>query len=465
MSSLPSLSGKDKETAVSGVDRTNTRKLQVHLPSIFSGSHGNEVSLTPESVTDTRSVAAEKRPRTLLPAPRCMDFTEAVRLESSPLKTCVGCGLEFGSSSILLHKQSCMKRSRMSGRRHGMAGRKERDRKTETVGRSRALGAEAVAHRNDLAMNLPPIAANCTPFNYPCQFCGEKFGKHSIHLHERRCSKRPVLNTHRAVTGHISSTSHPKDATVRHSVGGGPLMPKRLEVVLDLPPRPQTRTLDRSILAEKGFSIPTVGASRADVIMKCQTCGNDVPGNKMLVHTKTCSLRSVTVAKGAITFPALESRRKGLGQREIIGPSASRSGEHKIIKKPPTVVCYVCGREYGSKSISIHEPQCLKKFEIENRKLPISERKPLPKKPISSAALVVTVTASECEVRPSIAAGMCNSDLLQDAAEEYFLHCYSEFEKELVPCSKCGRKFAPERHAKHANRCRAKPLNKAKAIS
>uniref|UniRef100_A0A2I2YS77 C2HC/C3H-type domain-containing protein n=1 Tax=Gorilla gorilla gorilla TaxID=9595 RepID=A0A2I2YS77_GORGO len=33
-----------------------------------------------------------------------------------------------------------------------------------------------------------------------------------------------------------------------------------------------------------------------------------------------------------------------------------------MIRRPPAVVCYICGREYGTKSISIHEPQCLKKM-------------------------------------------------------------------------------------------------------
>uniref|UniRef100_A0A8C3NE86 C2HC/C3H-type domain-containing protein n=2 Tax=Geospiza parvula TaxID=87175 RepID=A0A8C3NE86_GEOPR len=52
-----------------------------------------------------------------------------------------------------------------------------------------------------------------------------------------------------------------------------------------------------------------------------------------------------------------------------------------VIRRPPTVICYVCGREYGTKSISIHEPQCLKKWHQENEKLPKSLRRPEPKKP------------------------------------------------------------------------------------
>ena len=47
----------------------------------------------------------------------------------------------------------------------------------------------------------------------------------------------------------------------------------------------------------------------------------------------------------------------------------------------PTVICYICGREFGSKSITIHEPQCLTKFKNENSKLPEDMRRPEPKKP------------------------------------------------------------------------------------
>ena len=46
-----------------------------------------------------------------------------------------------------------------------------------------------------------------------------------------------------------------------------------------------------------------------------------------------------------------------------------------------TVVCYICGREFGSQSITIHEPQCLKKWKRENDDLPKGQRRPMPQKP------------------------------------------------------------------------------------
>ena len=52
-----------------------------------------------------------------------------------------------------------------------------------------------------------------------------------------------------------------------------------------------------------------------------------------------------------------------------------------MIRRPPTIICYICGREYGTKSIAIHEPQCLKKWHNENNLLPKELRRPEPKKP------------------------------------------------------------------------------------
>ena len=48
---------------------------------------------------------------------------------------------------------------------------------------------------------------------------------------------------------------------------------------------------------------------------------------------------------------------------------------------PPTRVCYICGREFGSKSIGIHEPQCMEKWRVQNAKQPMALRRIEPQKP------------------------------------------------------------------------------------
>ncbi|KFQ46794.1 Zinc finger protein 474, partial [Nestor notabilis] len=101
-------------------------------------------------------------------------------------------------------------------------------------------------------------------------------------------------------------------------------------------------------------------------------------------------------------------------------------------KRPPTVICYICGREYGTKSISIHEPQCLKKWHQDNDLLPKHLRRPEPKKP---------------EVRPVQARGMYDLDSLNEAAS-------ISAQNQLVPCDICGRTFLPDRLIVHQKSCK-----------
>ena len=103
-----------------------------------------------------------------------------------------------------------------------------------------------------------------------------------------------------------------------------------------------------------------------------------------------------------------------------------------------TVVCYICGREFGSKSISIHEPQCLKKWNNENQKLPHGQRRPPPVKP---------------EILPAIGnSGKVDNERFNELA-------WKAAQSNLVECDNCGRTFQPDRLQIHQRSCKpGKPL-------
>ncbi|XP_019654939.1 zinc finger protein 474 [Ailuropoda melanoleuca] len=105
-----------------------------------------------------------------------------------------------------------------------------------------------------------------------------------------------------------------------------------------------------------------------------------------------------------------------------------------MIRRPPTVICYICGREYGTKSIAIHEPQCLKKWHNENNMLPKELRRSEPRKP---------------EVRTITAKGFYDLDALNEAA-------WTSALSQLVPCNICGRTFLPDRLIVHQRSCKPK---------
>lgn len=400
MSLFPSLSSVDRRIASLSVPKGKKKTPQTHLPNLPCGSYGNE--LTPP----TPDQKGSDRAMTSLPAlpTHNINFTEAVRLESLPLKPCSRCGLEYGASSMVFHQQNCTSQSSKAQRskRTMSEGRSNVHRQPftlETAG-TRAAGKESTSCGVLLDQLGEPLVRG-KQYGVSCQFCGERFGRHSLHLHQNKCRGREQSNS----AGGRKQNSRPAmNPILSLPTETGAPGSRNGPILFNLPPRPKTRTLKHSVLVQKGYTLPTVEDTRT---------------------------RNATYSQPNGTVPP-----------------------EKTIRHPPTVVCYICGREYGSRSISIHEPQCLKKFELENRKLPIGERKPLPKKPINQAAIVVSVMTQE-SIHP---AGVYRNDLLQETADQYFQYCYGEWERDLIPCKTCGRKFAPERHVKHAHRCKAKPL-------
>ena len=50
-------------------------------------------------------------------------------------------------------------------------------------------------------------------------------------------------------------------------------------------------------------------------------------------------------------------------------------------KKPRAVVCYICGKEYGTKKIESHVAQCELKWNTEQEALDPEQRRPCPQAP------------------------------------------------------------------------------------
>ena len=96
-------------------------------------------------------------------------------------------------------------------------------------------------------------------------------------------------------------------------------------------------------------------------------------------------------------------------------------------------MCYICGKEYGSKSISIHEGQCLKKFQDQQALLPPEQRKRAPQRP--------SLGASE--------GGMSLEERNAMAKQAYE-------EQVMAACPGCGRTFAgQDRLDVHVKGCTA----------
>lgn len=101
--------------------------------------------------------------------------------------------------------------------------------------------------------------------------------------------------------------------------------------------------------------------------------------------------------------------------------------------RPKTLVCYICGREYGTTSLEIHLKACKKKWEIEQEQLPKHKRRPVPEPPKNFDDI--------------LAGKVSNQDYNDEAFKDYN-------EKALVPCPNCARTFLPDRLEVHLKSCK-----------
>ena len=501
MSLFPHISSARKKENPSGTwprPKEAPPEEELALP----GIHGNEDSNNKRRV----NTATLKGPGVLYTRPErnTLQFP-AGKMKSSPLKSCQFCGRGFGSASVAIHQKKCQEKlllkhdtglllkdtlksktrytrgpASLISPRPSFWGAIVDERDTDSEFKGTPGTTAARGHKVDLLLQQ-----NSQPFKCACQFCGEKYGKHSLVIHEKKClqkqlitpadvqERRDRIQSHSNRTATVSKSLDPDASAGLNNPQELVLLPERPKTrTLDcsslstnrykvLPGRPKTRTLDRSSLPANRHEVSSVGSITTPSTTVCDKCGHDVLSGRISVHQRVCKGPSHSVSTGplSLTFPTLHRMTVRVNSRA--NTTGGKVETQKVTnRKPPTIVCYICGREYGTMSISIHEPQCLKKWHISNSKLPISQRKPVPKKPSSKVTQVAIVARGDTVTVKGLPTGTYSQQPPDEVIERYFQHCYAEFESELIPCAKCGRTFAPERHVKHTRNCNAKPLKR-----
>ncbi|XP_078069999.1 zinc finger protein 474-like [Mustelus asterias] len=284
-----------------------------------------------------------------------------------------------------------------------------------------------------------------------CYICGKQFGLHSIVIHEPQCLNK----------WHIANDKLPKDQR-----------------------RPEPRKPDASKTDGSKKADDTTSANAQLII--CENCGQTFLSDRFSVHMRSCKPQDggkssripesrtdsssewrgtlkiwpnpeITNLAGEVkiwdrfmsimdfnTFQdilqSVRSPTRAISLMNLVTgnePEQAPIREPQTISRPQTVVCYLCGREYGTTSISIHEPQCLKKWHIENEKLPRHLRRHEPKKP---------------EVMSITGKGAYNIDAINEAA-------WKSSQAQLVPCNNCGRTFLADRLIVHQRSCKPKKPN------
>ena len=100
---------------------------------------------------------------------------------------------------------------------------------------------------------------------------------------------------------------------------------------------------------------------KEEVLERCDGCGRTFQPEALIKHQKMCL--------------------KGKSQTEDDMLSL-------LTQKPKSLVCYICGREFGTTSLEIHLKTCKKKWDWEQDQKPPEERRPLPEPPENFEAIM-----------------------------------------------------------------------------
>lgn len=227
----------------------------------------------------------------------------------------------------------------------------------------------------------PPVIPSRRPGFRICYICGREFGSQSLPIHEPQCLEKWRIENSK--------------------------LPKHLRRPEPSKPQPLSGRGTYSLQAENEDAFQSAQAQ----LLPCETCGRTFLPDRLLVHQRSCKPKS----EGP--------RMPNADNPDVL--TGLKKGSSGIPVRPRTLVCYICGREFGTLSLPIHELKCLEKWRIENERLPREQRRPLPQKP-----------------QP-----LPTGQLSREEAPQ----------ARLVSCPNCSQTFTSDRLLIHQRSCKSQP--------
>lgn len=108
------------------------------------------------------------------------------------------------------------------------------------------------------------------------------------------------------------------------------------------------------------------------------------------------------------------------------------------LKTPKALICCVCGQRFGTASLKIHYPECIKKFKNEEfrKHKKEADRKQPP------------------EYSQEDVASLFKTEWTDDEAESFNARATENYRSHgMAECDNCGRKFFFEQIEKHRKNC------------
>lgn len=271
---------------------------------------------------------------------RSLADTRSFSSSNPNLTVCYICGREYGSKSLKIHEPQCLKKWRLANpkRSRSPSGRGHETTLSKARSVSSLASQTSMSPRNSqpsTALSLSPLEKQTKPRSASCEnlldrsnhkprtpkggrqisrmilcyLCGKQFTAHSLPIHEKQCLKKWDAQKKLEAAEKLQKE---KQSKKRHSL--------HLPVTIKIDHVEENNN--------KEFPVPQRSGSCGDLLSPEATSHDEDSSQTVEVQEK----KSFT-------------------------PS-----------KPALVVCYLCGREYGSASISIHEKQCQKRWQATQAK-------------------------------------------------------------------------------------------------
>ncbi|KAL4502371.1 hypothetical protein ABPG72_011958 [Tetrahymena utriculariae] len=205
------------------------------------------------------------------------------------------------------------------------------------------------------------------------------------------------------------------------------------------------KTKDTNIFSQGGGG--GYGASKEKTI-PCGCCFQKIPSSQFQKHEIECRQVTMNKKKGGnkvVGGGGAMNRTTTISSTRVTKKEPEPEPP-KMMQRPISLMCYICGREYGTKSLPIHLKTCSEKWEVEQSNKPYKDRRPMPRAP------------------PGFDSLLAKDKITRKDIDNYNDRAFDQYNYDvLVPCENCGRTFKPESLIPHKKSC--KPNNPLKPMS
>lgn len=243
---------------------------------------------------------------------------------------CFNCGREFSKASLEIHFYQCLKKSENENNKH-IETPKEYLIFFDKIKTNKNISYGEIEDFNNFSNNLYKEKTLCA-----CPFCNRKFQKDRLEVHLRSC--KPAENKSPDNVNKLLNKNLIKELNKNKSVDkismGNKLKKSNIEI-------------DENNYNSLNYKE-----------QKCSNCGDVMDMNKISMHLKKCNGKGKNNKENKLKSTSV-NKFSNQNQKE---KNEGKNANFTDTVRPAFLVCYICGREFGKKSLEIHLKSCVKKY-------------------------------------------------------------------------------------------------------